>query len=102
MFGERQRSSQSRHITYPSIFNVTYPNVELTLKPPPSKPCCCCVAIITDSYFEVRRSTPESKVAKQNEIAHGFAKLLQPNIGIYLSTRLYLLCKSNFMEQCPF
>lgn len=99
---ERQHSTQSRHITYPLIFHVTYPNVELILKPPPSKPCCCCVAIITDSYFEARRSTPGSKVAKQNEMGYGFAQLLQPNTAIYLSARLYLPCKSNFIEQCPF
>lgn len=102
MFGERKRSTHSRHITYPFIFNVTYPNIELTLKHPPSKPRCCCVAIITDSYFESRPSTPDSKLAKQNEIVHGFAQLLPPNIGKLLSTRLYLPCKNNFMEQCLF
>lgn len=102
MFWERQRSIQSRHITYPLIFNVTYPNVELTLKSSPSKPCCCFVAIITDPYFEACRSMPDSKVTKQNEIAHGFPQLLQPNIGILLSARLYFPCKSNPMEQRPF
>jgi len=60
------------------------------------------VAIITDPYFEALRSTPDSKVAKQKEIAHGFAQLLQANLGINLSARLYLPCKSNFMEQRPF
>lgn len=99
MFGERQPSTQSRRINYPLIFNVTYPTVGLTLKPPPSKSRCCCVAIITDSYFEARRSTPDMKLATQNEIAHGFAQLLQPNIGIHLSTRFYFPCESNFMKQ---
>lgn len=99
MFGERQPSTQSRHINYPLIFNVTYPNVGLTLKPPPSKSRCCSVDIITDSYFEARPSTPDSNLATQNEIAHGFAQLLQPNIGIHLSTRFYLSCESNFMKQ---
>jgi hypothetical protein len=81
MFGDRQRSSQPRHITCPLIFNVTYHNVELTLKPSPSKTCCCCcVAIITGPYFEAHSSTPDSKVSEQNEIAHGFAQLLQTYI----------------------
>ena len=99
MYGERQPSTHFPHITYPLIFSVTYPNVGLTLKPPPSKPRCCCMAIIIDSHFEARPSTPDSKLAKQNEIARGFAQLLQQNIGIHLSTRLCLSCESNFMEQ---
>ena len=45
MFGERQRSTETRHITYPLIFNVTCPNIELTLKTAPSKQRCCCVAL---------------------------------------------------------
>lgn len=102
MFWERQSITQSRHITYPLIFNVTYPDVELTLKRSPSKPCRYSAAVNTDSYFEARRSTPNSKVAKQNENAHGFAHLLQTNIGIHLRTRLYQPFTSNFMEQCPF
>jgi hypothetical protein len=73
MFGQRQRSSQPRHITYPLIFNVTYHNVELALKPSPPKHAA---AVWLSSQVSISKLTVQRQIRKYLNETRLFMALL--------------------------